>query len=122
KELFTLDEFIQAFDQDGVQKANPTFNVDKLDWFNGEYIRKLTDEDLNSKFKIQNSEFAKLSKEKQMAVTKLLKDRIKKIGDLDDIAKFFWEKPVVDKSLLGINSKAHLEIAIEVLERSKHLD
>ncbi len=122
RELFTLDEFVQAFDQDGVQKANPTFNVDKLDWFNGEYIRKLTDEDLNSKFKSQNSEFIKLSEEKQTAITKLLKDRIKKIGDLNDIAKFFWEMPVVDKSLLGANSKTHLKIAVEVLEKNKSLD
>lgn len=38
KELFTLDEFVESFDQDGVQKSNPTFDVNKLDWFNGEYI------------------------------------------------------------------------------------
>ena len=119
RELFTLDEFVQAFDQDGVQKANPTFDVNKLDWFNGEYIRQLSDEDLNSKFKVQNSKFDEIKESTQILITTLLKDRIKKISDIDEIGKFFWEKPVVDKSLFGINSSNHLKIATEVLEKTK---
>ncbi len=44
RELFTLEEFVQAFDLDGMQKANPTWDQKKMDWFNGVYMRKLDKE------------------------------------------------------------------------------
>jgi glutamyl-tRNA synthetase len=121
-ELFTLEEFVKAFDIDGFQEANPRFLQDKLDWFNGEYIRKLSDENLNSKFKLQNSEFSKLPEEKQLGITKLVKDRVKKISDISGFAKFFWETPSVDKKLFGKNYKEHLEKALSAIEKTIPLD
>ena len=50
RELFTLSEFVENFDIKGFQDANPRFFREKLDWINGQYIRQLSDEDLNSKF------------------------------------------------------------------------
>ena len=50
KELFTMSEFIDAFDQNGVQKTNPVFNQKKIDWFAGTYIRALSLEELYSRF------------------------------------------------------------------------
>jgi len=50
RELFTLNEFIQIFDLSGMQKANPTWDQKKMDWFNGTYLRSLTDEEFTSKF------------------------------------------------------------------------
>ncbi len=121
KELFTLDEFVESFDQDGVQKSNPTFDVNKLDWFNGEYIRQLLADELNHKFQITSSKFSELEKGKQLEITKLLQDRIKKIKDIDTIAKFFWERPEVDISLFGENYKEHLKSAIDGIEKDRDL-
>jgi len=116
RELFTLSEFVENFDIDGFQEANPKFLEDKLNWFNGQYIRQLTDEDLNLKFKTQNSKFAELSEEKQFSITKLVRDRIAKISDLENIAGFFWKPHMVDKELLGVNFSNHLEDAFEIIE------
>jgi glutamyl/glutaminyl-tRNA synthetase len=55
--------------------------------------------------------------DKKLEITKLLKERIKKIGDIETIAKFFWERPEVDTTLFGENYKEHLKSAIEVLEK-----
>ena len=122
RELYTLSEFVKEFDINGFQEANPRFLEDKLHWFNGEYIRKLSDEDLNSKFKVRSSEFSNLPEEKQMAITGLIKDRVKKISDINEFAKFFWETPTVDKKLLGENYKVHLEKALEAIEKEIPLD
>jgi glutamyl-tRNA synthetase len=122
REIYSLSEFVKEFDINGFQEANPRFLEDKLHWFNGEYIRKLSDEDLNSKFKIQSLEFSNLPEEKQMAITKLVKDRVKKISDINEFAKFFWEEPVVDKQLLGESHKTHLEKALEAIEKDVPLD
>ena len=122
RELFTLEDFVEHFDINGFQDANPRFFYAKLDWFNGEYIRQLSDESLNAKFQIINAKFVKLKKEKQIQITKLVKDRIKKLSDFDVLAKFFWEKPEVDKKLLGKLFKDHLAAAAQAIEKDIPLD
>lgn len=117
RELFSLKDFVKAFDANGFQKSNPIFNRDKLDWFNGEYVRQLSDKNLKDKFKMTSVEFAKLSESDQTAIAKLVKDRIRKISDLNTFAKFFWETPSVDKNLFGENYKEHLGDAVEVIEK-----
>jgi nondiscriminating glutamyl-tRNA synthetase len=46
REIFSLPELISAFDMSRVQKSPAVFDLEKLNWFNGEYIRSLPDEDL----------------------------------------------------------------------------
>ncbi len=115
KELFTLDEMVKVFDINGFQEANPRFFMDKLNWMNGQYIRNLPMEDLNSKFQMTNAKFKALDNKKQLEITKLLQERMVKLTDLNTLAKFFWEKPDVDISLFGENYKKHLEVANEVV-------
>ena len=121
KELFTLEEFVKHFEANGFQKSNPVFNREKLDWFNGQYIRHLSNESLNAKFQMTNDKFKTLEQNKQVEITKLLKDRITKISDLNTIAKFFWERPDVDTKLFGDNYKEHLTKAIEGIEKKRDL-
>lgn len=116
RELFTLDEFVRNFDIDGFQEANPRFLIDKLDWFNGYYIRQMNDEELMKKFEIQNPKFEKADQNKKVQITKLVKDRIKKISGFDNLAGFFFEKPVVDKVLRALINTDHLKKAAEALE------
>ena len=111
-----LKEFVNLFDPLGYQKANPIFNRDKLDWFNGEYIRKISNSNLCKKFEIQNSDFKKMDKDKKIQITKLVKERIKKISDFDSLANFFFEEPKVDNKLFGIDYKKHIESALLVLK------
>lgn len=116
REIFTLEEFVNAFDAKGLQRANPVFNRDKLDWFNGQYIRRLSLDDLNSRFVLDNPEFARLEPKQQLAVTGLIRERINKLSDLDKIAGFFYQKIVVDKTMLGKNYPRHLNSALKVIE------
>ena len=56
---------------------------------------------------------------KQIAITKLVKDRIGKISDFNKLAGFFLVKPEVDIKLFGVNYKKHLSDAaseIEIIE------
>lgn len=119
RELYSLEDFVKNFDASGFQKSNPVFNREKLDWFNGEYIRKLSDESLNKKFQNVNADFVKLSQSKQLEIVRLVKDRIKKITDIGEFAGFFWLKPEVDENLFGENYRKHLSDALEIIEGSK---
>jgi glutamyl-tRNA synthetase len=122
RELFTLPEFVEAFDINGFQEANPRFLIDKLDWFNGHYIRERSDEELCEKFEISNLKFKKLNKNLKLKIVNLVKNRIKKISDFSELAKFFWEAPIVDQKLFGKNYKEHLEKALTAIEKSIPLD
>jgi glutamyl-tRNA synthetase len=44
RELFTLDELCQVFRIDGIGRSPAVFDYDRLRWFNGEYLRKMTPE------------------------------------------------------------------------------
>ena len=46
RELFTMEELIGAFSLDKVQKAGAKFNPEKAKWYNREYLRMKTDEEL----------------------------------------------------------------------------
>ncbi len=46
KEIFTLQEFIDKFDLKDIRPVAPIFDVQKLKWLNGEYIRQMSLEEL----------------------------------------------------------------------------
>lgn len=116
REVYTLPEMVEAFDVNGLQEANPRFFKEKLDWFNGEYIRKLSDVKLNEMFKKINDKFSNLGEDKQFEITRLLKDRIKKISDFNLLAGFLFEPVNVDTTLFGGDYKKHIEMALDVIE------
>ena len=41
REIFTLDELVQAFDYHHINKSPAVFDIAKLRWMNGEYIKKM---------------------------------------------------------------------------------
>lgn len=113
KEIFDLSEFVELFTLERVRKAGPIFNVEKLDWMNGEYIRKAGDAKLADIF----YEFSgkKYSQEEIKKVTPLVKDRIKRLTEFEGMAGFFFRKPKVDKKLFGKDYKEHINSALAVL-------
>lgn len=120
REIFSLEEFVDAFDPKGFQKSNPVFNREKLDWFNGEYIRKLSDEkfyELLKPFVPKNAE-----EEKVRQIIPLVKDRIKKLSEFENLAGFFFETPKIDKELLGKDYEKHLSAATYAIKNDKRLE
>lgn len=117
RELFTLEEFVKIFDINGFQESNPRFFLDKLDWFNGEYIRKKSDKEikeLSLPFLPKNIDGKMLDK-----IIPLVKERIKKLSDLKNYTGFFFETPKIDSKLFGKEYKKHLNSTLNVLENLK---
>lgn len=46
EEIFTMDQLVERFSLDRVQKGGAVFNLEKLDWLNGHYIRQKSTEEL----------------------------------------------------------------------------
>jgi nondiscriminating glutamyl-tRNA synthetase len=113
REIFTLEDFVRAFDIKGFQEANPRFLEDKLLWMNSQYIQKMTDKEFAEK----SSKFAPDSADKEflIKIAPLVKSRIKKLSELKDLVEFFFEEPQVDKEMLGENWEKHISVAREVV-------
>ncbi|GAA4345330.1 glutamate--tRNA ligase [Angustibacter luteus] len=46
EEVFSFDDMVEHFDWQRVNTVGPVFDVDKLDWLNGHYIRSIEESDL----------------------------------------------------------------------------
>lgn len=66
QEIFSINELIEKFNLENVHKAGAIFDVERLNWMNGEYIRKLSVEEFADKifdyFKRTNSNRFQISK------------------------------------------------------------
>lgn len=102
-EFFTLPELEAAFTIDGVSKSPAVFDFEKLLWFNGEYIHKLTFDE----FKARAADFIKsdipasINRDKMLA---LLHTRVSKLSELDQKMNFFIALPDYDTELF-LNKK-----------------
>lgn len=45
QELFTMDELMEAYSIDRMQKSGAVFDIEKLKWFNQQHLRRLSDEE-----------------------------------------------------------------------------
>jgi glutamyl-tRNA synthetase len=118
KEFFTLDEMIEEFSLEKVGKSGAFFDLMKLDWTNGHYIRKmdlskLTELCMPYLIKvgyIKESE-AKNNFEWIKKVIALEQERMKKLSDITETTKYFfvdvpeyeatllkWKKSTLEKS------------------------
>ena len=103
KEIFDLSELKEIFTLDGISKSPAVFDFEKLLWFNGEYLRALSDEKFLSMAEafIHAEIPATVKKEKMLL---LLKSRISKLTELDEKMAFFLSLPDYDKDLF-LNKK-----------------
>jgi len=91
KDIFSLEEFINLFDFKDIKPVGPIFDLKKLEWMNGEYLRKSQ----NSNLKTQIWEFydKKYSAELIEKTIPLIKERIKKLSDYLPLCEFFFQPP-----------------------------
>src|SRR3989344_7734465 len=91
REIMDLPEITKLFDLKDVNTASPIFDIKKLEWMNGEYIRQTQ----NSKLKTQIYEYLNkdYSKETIDKTIPLIKDRIKKLSDYFPLCEFFFKVP-----------------------------
>lgn len=105
REMFTLAELVENFSIDGISKSPSVFDYNKLEWFNGEYIKAMSTE----KFaEVSEPYFKKALGDKNLDRIKLasiLQQRTTKLTDIPEKIAFFAEQPEYDKELF-VNKKS----------------
>ena len=103
REKFSLTEMIENFDIQRVSLGGPVFDVEKLSWLNGLWIR----EDLNPQMFAQKFQEWALNPEYLMQILPLITPRIEKFSDVADVAGFFL------KGHLDINANSFDGLKLE---------
>ncbi|MCR5116237.1 MAG: glutamate--tRNA ligase [Lachnospiraceae bacterium] len=117
-EIFSLQELIEKFDYRRINKSPAVFDLVKLRWMNGEYIKKMNDERyLQMALPVVNEVITKdLNKEK---IAMMCKTRIEVFTDIKDHIDFFETLPEYDVSMYEHKKmKSTLESSLEVLKET----
>jgi glutamyl-tRNA synthetase len=97
KEFYDMDELIESFSLERVNKAGAVFDLQKLNWLNTEHLRKksnqeillmLKDELKKSQFKDQN-----YSDEYLLMIIEAMKERVSFTKEFIDTCQYFYEPP-----------------------------
>ncbi len=117
QEVFTLAELEKAFSIDGISKSPAVFDYDKLEWFNGEYIKNMTVEQFEE---IARPYILEAIGDKPLDTVKLagiLQQRTTKLTQIPTVLDFFDEQPEYTKDLfVNKKSKTNLENAPVMLK------
>ena len=101
QEIFSLKEMIKIFDLEKVNKAGAVFDVQKLDWLNGYYIRQKTREEFG---RLVYPFFQKAgineSLERITAVSATEQQRVKRLDEVVESTRFFFDAPQYEPTLL----------------------
>jgi len=85
REEFTLQEFVQSFTLERISLGGPVFDVSKLSWLNGKYLRQLQPQQLLERLRGQL-----LSDEYLLQVLPLVQERIDTLEGFFEYSSFFF--------------------------------
>ncbi|MBQ8420804.1 MAG: glutamate--tRNA ligase [Bacteroidales bacterium] len=145
RELFTLDELIQAFSLERVIKSGARFNADKAKWYNKEYLRTKSVEALTdlyipvleekgmqivacpacaltagSEMTVQGADFANriFSRQYVERIVALIQERATFVADFWDIASYLFVAPTsfVEKDAAKFWKEENYTLALKVAD------
>ncbi|MEF2735310.1 MAG: glutamate--tRNA ligase, partial [Blautia sp.] len=117
REIFSLEELVKVFDYHHMSKSPAVFDIQKLKWLNGEYMKAMDDE----KFYEMALPYLKQVITKDLDLKKIasmVKTRIEVFPDIPDLIDFFEAVPEYDISMYTHKKmKTNPEISLEVLTK-----
>ncbi|MDY3250848.1 MAG: glutamate--tRNA ligase [Candidatus Choladocola sp.] len=121
REIFSLPELVEAFDYHHMSKSPAVFDVQKLRWMNGEYLKAMDDE----KFYEAALPYLKKAISRDLDFRKIaamVKTRIEVYPDIEEMVDFFEKLPEYDVSMFThkkskTSAQSSYEVLTEILPR-----
>ncbi|MGN0274202.1 MAG: glutamate--tRNA ligase [Chordicoccus sp.] len=116
QEIMSLDDLVRKFDYTKINKSPAVFDIGKLRWMNGEYLRKLTPEEFLEKARPAIE--AAVPGIDPAVLAPLAQSRIENFDEIEDLLGFFREVPDYDLSMYTHKKmKTTPELSLEVLRK-----
>ncbi len=117
RELYTLKELESAFDIEGLSKSPAIFDIKKLTWMNGEYIKTMEFERFYSLAEPIMEKCIKNTALNKRKIALLLQSRLETLNDIPRLVDFFDTLPEYSSDLyVHKKMKTTKEIALSSLE------
>ena len=119
QEIYTLDELIKVFNISRISKSPAIFDIDKLTWMNGVYLRNM---DLDQYYDLVKPylEEAIHSKVDLRSVAKILQPRVDTLAQIKESVDFIDELPEYDCAMyIHKKMKTTLEISLRSLNAAR---
>ena len=126
REIFSLPELVEAFDYHHMSKSPAVFDINKLKWMNGEYLKAM---DFDKFYELAEPYIKKvITKDYDLKkIASLIKSRIEILPDIKDQINFFEAVPEYDTAMychkkMKTNEETSLEVLKEILPRLEAWD
>ena len=106
QEIFTMDELINKFSFAHVQKSGARFDEKRLLWLNGQWIKRLSLDDLHNRCRNFWGEHGQLAPvEQQKAVLSIVQERMKTLADLPSLSEYFFARPTINWDIIATSKQ-----------------
>ena len=126
REIFSLPELVEAFDYHHMSKSPAVFDINKLKWMNGEYLKAM---DFDKFYELAEPYIKKvITKDYDLKkIASLIKSRIEILPDIKVQIDFFEAVPEYDTAMychkkMKTNEETSLEVLKEILPRLEAWD
>ncbi len=120
REIFSLEDLIKNFSIDRINKSPSVFDYNKLSWFNQEYIKAKSDDDLLHLFLPYIKKSISSSNMDYLKIVKTIRNRVTKLSEIPDMIDFIQSLPEYKIDLfVNKKSKTNLENSLFVLKKVK---
>lgn len=108
QEIYTKAELVERFSLDKIQKSGARYDETKLLWMNGQWIRRIFDQDGAEALQKRTVGFWPEAAESydegyRLKVLSIIYDRLKTLSDLTTMTTYFFEDPALDMEMLKAN-------------------
>jgi glutamyl-tRNA synthetase len=118
REMFSLDELEREFSLSGLSKSPAIFDMEKLTWLNGEYIRALSSDRFHELALPYINRYVKRDIDTH-ALAALVQGRCGRLTDIENMTSFIDEMPAYDTQLfVHKKMKTDPETSLPVLKRA----
>ena len=90
EDILTIDQLIAKFSIEKIQASPAMANLERLDWLNGQFIRRLTADELALRLA---SRMPQVPVESLKPLMPLVQERLRSLNEASDMLRFFFEEP-----------------------------
>jgi len=119
REVFSMEDLRANFSWDRFSPVGPIFDVEKLDWLNGQYVQAMSDEEFLDRigpFLPSDTQNAALQR-----LAGPLKERTRRLAEITGQVEFLFADPLVAEPALLLKQGLARPVAIEALQAAAEI-
>lgn len=121
EEIFSLEDLVKKFRMENVNKAAAVFDIERLNWMNGVWIRSLSAQELTSRLTEFDPHLKRINQDFLEKIVTVEQSRLKTLAEFGNISAFYLDLPKFKPNLLVFSksspeaSKKGLKAVFELL-------